>query len=296
LIRRCTALLALLLGLSVAAISIAAQPDYDRPGDLSPRQDQALRLQLQKAICAVKLCPLIAEDRLAVALVVFDSEKTRLALLNGHLMMYAASLPKLAILLGAMVASQRGELVIDAALNEDIQNMIRVSCNDCATRVLEKVGREQLLDILREPEYAFYDETRSGGLWVGKDYAASAAFARDPIHHLSHGATAYQVARLYYRLDTGDLLDAHHTGLMLDALSDPGIEHKFVAGLSKSKVLTLWRKSGTWRDFHADSALVASGGQHYIMVALVEDPDGEAIVRSLAQIMHGIASGPGDAP
>ena len=289
-------LLAMLTGIPCVAVGIGTPPDYERPGDLSPRQDPALRQRLQTAICAQSLCPLLDADRLAIALVIFDEKQTRLALLNGHHMMYAASLPKLAILLGVMVAAQRGEVVIDASLDEDIQNMIRVSCNECATRVMEKIGRQHLLEILRDPEYAFYDDTRSGGLWVGKDYADSKAFARDPIHHLSHGATAYQVARLYYRLDTGDLLDERYTGLMLAALSEPGIDHKFVAGLGKSEGMKLWRKSGTWRNFHADSALVSNGGQRFIMVALVEDPGGEAILRSLAGTMQEIASEAGAEP
>ena len=272
-------------------------PDYHRKGDLEPLQEPALRATLREALCDLDLCGLVDEDQLAVALVLMnDIDDVRLAMFNGHRMMYAASLPKVAILLGAMVASQRGDLTIDDALADDIQQMIRVSCNPCATRVLARIGRERLLDILREPEFDFYDETRSGGLWVGKDYAAADAYLRDPVAGLSHGATAYQVARLYYRLETGNLLDEKHTALMLSALADPAIEHKFVSGLSGYEGLSLWRKSGTWRDYHADSVLVKGADLTYILVALVNNPDGDGILESLAARLHLTVQNAGDGP
>jgi beta-lactamase class A len=272
-------------------------PDYHRQGDLEPLQEPALRATLREALCDLDLCGLVDDDQLAVALVLMtDTGDSSLAMFNGHRMMYAASLPKVAILFGAMVAAQRGDLIIDDALAEDIQQMIRVSCNPCATRVLARVGRERLLDILREPEFDFYDETRSGGLWVGKDYAATDAYLRDPVAGLSHGATAYQVARLYYRLETGNLLDEKHTALMLSALADPAIEHKFVGGLSGYEDLSLWRKSGTWRDFHADSVLVKGADLTYILVALVNSPDGDAILESLAARLHLTVLNAGDGP
>jgi beta-lactamase class A len=282
--------------LSTAALS-ADTPDYHQPGDLAPLQDPALRSTLHQAMCDLGLCSLAEADDLAVALAVVDEDgSARLAMLNGHHMMYAASLPKLAILLGAMVASQRGDLVIDDPLADDIQQMMRVSCNPCATRVLDRVGRQQLLDILREPEYDFYDETRSGGLWVGKDYASKDAYRRDPVANLSHGATAYQVARLYYRLNAGTLLDESHTSMMLSALSDPAIEHKFVAGLARYEGLALWRKSGTWRDYHADSALVKGPDAEYILVAMVDSPDGEIILQALAERLHLVVAQSGGGP
>ena len=284
----------LLLPLSVPA---QTPPDYHGAGDLAPLQDTALREQLRDAVCALDLCPLIASDDLAIALVILAPQgEQRLAMFNGHRMMYAASLPKVAILLGAMVASERGELEIDAALADDLEQMIRTSCNPCATRALDAVGRERLLGILREPAYDFYDETRSGGLWVGKDYADRDAYRRDPVANLSHGATAYQVARLYYRLQAGTLLGSRHTAMMLQAMARPSINHKFVAGLSDWPELSLWRKSGTWRTYHADSALVRGAEVDYIIVAMVDSADGEEILRSLANRVHLTAQRAGAAP
>jgi len=86
------------------------------------------------------------------------SESWISAELNGHTMLYAASLPKIAILLGAAVAIDEGRLTLDDELQTDLDNMIRYSCNSCATKVLNMVGHEELLEILQSPEYKFYDK------------------------------------------------------------------------------------------------------------------------------------------
>ena len=58
-------------------------------------------------------------------------------------------------------------------------------------------------------------------------------------------------------------------------MGSPAIHHKFVAGLSQvHPEAALFRKSGTWRNFHADSALVERDGRRYIAVALSDDPRG----------------------
>jgi len=284
---------AAILLLTLAQCAWAAEPlPYHGEGDLPPRQDQALRQQLASDVCAAGYCELVASDQLSVALVVMsDSAPARLAMLNGHNMVYAASLPKVAILLGAMVAAERRQLALTEPVLNDLDQMIRVSCNDCATRMLAVVGRERLLAILQEPGFAFYDDDRAGGLWVGKDYASGTAYQRDPIKGLSHAATPYQVARLYYRLDNGSLLDDEHTAIMKKMLDDPAIQHKFVRGLEGENVTIEMRKSGSWKAFHADSVLVAHPTGSYIAVALIEHPDGEVIMQNLAEILDNLARG-----
>ena len=70
-----------------------------------------------------------------------------------------------------------------------------------------------------------------GGLWVGKEYGKSPAYQRDPLHNISHGATALQTARFYYLLETGRLVGPKLSREMKRMLGKPGIEHKFVKGL-----------------------------------------------------------------
>ena len=141
-----------------------------------------------------------------ILVIVTDPDKPRLAEFNSRQMVYAASLPKIAILLGAAVAIDEGRLELTSELEEDMHAMIRQSCNSCATRVLEQVGREELLKVLQSPKYNYYDQKGQGGLWVGKDYGPSTAYQRDPLSNLSHGATAFQAARFYYELQTGNLV------------------------------------------------------------------------------------------
>jgi len=258
------------------------------PMPLSESGDQQLQKGLETLIAQQQLARAVDNKELAVVLVIVtDPDKPHLAELNGSDMVYAASLPKIAILLGAAVEIDDGRLQLNDQLHEDLDNMIRYSCNACATKVLEQVGRKELLDILQSPRFSFYDQNGDGGLWVGKDYSPAAAYRRDPVSGLSHGATAFQAARFYYKLQNGTLVSPQQTELMMEALSHPGIKHKFVKGLKNG--LELFRKSGSWRDYHADSALVRSKGLAYIMVALSHNPKGSVWLEKLAAPLHELA-------
>ena len=253
--------------------------------------DKDLQMQLERLVHKQGLWPAVERGELSLVLaIVTDPAQPRLADLNGHKMMYAASLPKIAILLGAAVAIEEGKLDLDSQLQNDIVNMIRYSSNECATRVLGQVGRENLISLLQSPNYNFYDPSGEGGLWVGKDYGPSPAYHRDPVNNLSHGATAFQVARFYYRLNAGTLVGPRYTKLMLDALSHPGIQHKFVKGLQGVPGVEVYRKSGTWETFHSDSALVRFRDQTYIIVGLANNRNGGNWLAQLAKPINEMVS------
>ncbi len=76
---------------------------------------------------------------------------------------------------------------------------------------------------------------------------------------------------------------------MLEALSNPGLSHKFVKGLKAYPGLEIFRKSGTWRAYHADSALVRGEGLAYIIVALTHNPKGSVWLEQLAAPLHELA-------
>jgi beta-lactamase class A len=276
------------------AVSGYAAPDYAKPAagapaDLWASTDARLQQGLDNLVNAHGLAAAARDGRLAIALAdVTDPDAPRVAAINGDKMMYAASLPKIAILLGAMDKIQDGAKT-NAALDNDIEQMIRYSSNSAATRVLEWVGRDRLLALLQSPRLRLYDASHNGGLWVGKDYGGNPAYHRDPLHNLSHGATAMQVARLFQMLESGSLLDPERTARMKATLGDPGIHHKFVKGLESRPEARIFRKSGTWRDFHADGALVESGGRRLVLVGLAEDPHGGEWLASIAAPMHDLA-------
>lgn len=278
-------IIALLWLLPVSAeLAVAAPDSYPQ---LRERFDPLLQRGLERSIDALALRDAVDNRKLALALVdITDVKRPRYASVNGDEMLYAASLPKIAILLGAFVQIERGKIALTPEVRESLTRMIRVSSNSDATRMLNRVGRQQLINILRSDRFRLYDPATNGGLWVGKEYGRSPAYQRDPLHNLSHGATALQTARFYYLLETKRLLRTDLSRQMKAMLGKPGIHHKFVKGLAKYDGLRIYRKSGSWRQWHADSAIVEAGAHKYIAVALAEHPDGSRWLPKIIQRLH----------
>jgi beta-lactamase class A len=249
--------------------------------------DSSLQRKLNTTLTKLGLNKAVNDKKLSVALVdITRLNKPRVAAVNGDEMLYAASLPKIAILLGAFVEIEQGEMKLDTDTRESLTRMIRVSSNADATRMLNRVGKQRLLGMLQSRKFDLYDPKVNGGLWVGKEYGKSAAYKRDPLHNLSHGATAMQTARFYYMLETGKLVGPRLTREMKSMLGNPGIHHKFVKGLADYPDAKIYRKSGSWRQWHADSAIVEAQGHKYIIVALAESPNGGAWLSRLIKPIH----------
>jgi beta-lactamase class A len=253
-----------------ASVSCGALADaYPKLRDC---HDAKLQSGLEASIEKLNLSEAVKRKHLSISLVdITDPYQPRLAAVNGDQMRYAASLPKIAILLGAFVQIEQGILQLDKNTQKTLTDMIRVSSNSAATQMLRRVGQENLADILQSSRFKLYDPAYNGGLWVGKEYASSKAWRRDPLHNISHGATAIQAARFFYLLDTGRLVSPALSAEMKEMLSRPGLNHKFVKGLMSARPNSkIMRKSGSWRRWHADSALVERDGHKYIIVALAE--------------------------
>jgi beta-lactamase class A len=258
--------------------------DYPSLWDSS---DPELQQQLDAILHSLGYDRVISDKRMAVALVdITDLSDPRVAAVNGNTMMYAASVPKLAILLGAFVEIREGHMTLDEETRNSLTEMIRFSSNLEATRMLNRVGKQRLIEILQSNEFDLYDLEGSGGLWVGKEYGKSPAYLRDPLHNFSHGATAMQVARFYYLLETGQVVGKELSAQMKDMLSNPGINHKFVKGLGDYPGVEIYRKSGTWQRWHGDSALVEAGRRRYIVVGLIEDSRGGEWLTRMIQPIH----------
>ncbi len=227
---------------------------------------------------------LVQQKKMAIGLVLLnDTSNVKFARINGSNIMYAASLPKIAILLAAMDALEKGELEETEDLKNDMHLMIARSDNAASTRTMDKLGFEKIESVLINPKYLLYDEEKGGGLWVGKRYAKTGRRRPEPIKGISHAATATQVCRFYYLLIYGQLVSFDRSAQMLAIMEDPELHHKFVNSIEKvAPKAKLFRKSGSWQNFHADSILVWGPDRKYILVALTEDPDGEKILRDLA--------------
>ena len=249
--------------------------------------DHGLQQQLEAVLAGQGLDKAVHDKKLAVTLVdITDLEEPLVASVNGDTMLYAASLPKIAILMGCFVEIDHGNMELDEDTRASLTRMIRKSSNADATRMLNHVGKDRLLEILQDDEYDLYDERVNGGLWVGKEYGKAGAYKRDPLHNLSHGATAMQAAKFYYLLETGRLANPELTAEMKSMLGNPGIKHKFVKGLSGFPDAKIYRKSGSWSRWHADSAIVEAQGHKYIIVALAEDKSGGLWLSRMIKPIH----------
>lgn len=265
----------LLLGASLPAEEW--QPLYER---VDTELQSALEARLNQNS---EWSRLIRNRKMAIGLVDMSNGSPRFARVNGNHMMYAASLPKIAILLGVYASFEDGSLKENAAIRRDLDDMIRVSSNPAATRLMDLVGMRKIQAVLRDPRFGFYDEDRGGGLWVGKRYAASGTRIGDPLHNISHGATATQVCRFFYLLANGRLINEKRSQQMLANLENPGLHHKFVAPAERrAPRATLYRKSGTWQNWHSDAIMVhGTRWRNYILVGLIESPNGERILREV---------------
>jgi len=273
--------------LTLLATAPAFADALDGYPSLWESSDPGLQSKLDKTLKNLGLDSAVRNGKLGVALVdITDLDEPRVASVNGDEMIYAASLPKIAILLGAFVEIERGKMQLDEDTRASLTRMIRNSSNADATAMLNRVGKKRLLEILQSEDYLLYDPQVNGGLWVGKEYGKSAAYKRDPLHNLSHGATALQAARFYYLLETGQLVNAKLTAEMKEMLGNPGIHHKFVKGLEDHPEAKIYRKSGSWNKWHADSAIVESEGRKYILVALAENPEGGRWLSNMIKPIH----------
>ena len=263
---------------------------------IAPFEDQAplwdyrsarLERRVRAALDRLGLADEARRRELAVVLVdISRLDQPRVAAVNGDVMMYAASLPKIAVLLASFEQIAQGKLELDRETEHQLLQMIRRSSNSATTALMQKVGKEQIAHVLLSPRYRLYDPRHNGGLWVGKDYAKAGLWRRDPLHNLSHGATAMQVARFYYLLETGNLVTPEHSRKMKEILSSTALNHKFARRLRlvNPKAL-LYRKSGSWGTYHSDSALVKRGGRAYIAVALTNGSEGKEWLAEIIQAL-----------
>jgi beta-lactamase class A len=239
---------------------------------------------------------LIRQKKMAVSFVeMSQDDNPRLAAVNGDHMMYAASLPKIAVLLASMDAIEKGELIETPAVTSDMRLMIARSNNAATTRMIDRLGFAKIQEVMTDPAYKLYDPEQGGGIWVGKRYGSGGGRNPDPMKGLSHAATTTQVCRFYYLMAKDQLVNEQRSAQMRSIMADPELHHKFVNTLDRiAPQATVYRKSGSWKTYHSDSVMVMGPKRQYILSALIDDEGGEVICRELVMAIEKVlASTPG---
>ncbi len=248
-------------------------------------KDPVLQRGLETAVEELGLSEAVQELRLGIAFVdISNPQRLRFAGLNENHLMYAASLPKIAILFGLLKRIEDRSLIWNSRIQMLAKDMIRLSSNPAATELYYMVGPDYIINALLAPKFELYNPYTFGGLWVGKEYGQNGAYIRDPIKDLAHAATPLAVARFYYLLEKGEMFGPGLTLLMKSILSETWLNHKFVKGILDTcpqSLIRILRKSGSWGTFHSDSILVEHDGKKYILVGLVNDAHGEEWLQRL---------------
>jgi beta-lactamase class A len=244
-----------------------------------------LQQSLERALRGAGLGEALDSRRLTVSL----ADLTRpgqidYAGIHDDHMLYAASLPKIAILVTLFDAVDRGVLAWNDAFRWRLQKMINISDNAQATWAAEQVGLPAIAAAMRDPRWCFYEDG-VGGLWAGRAFAKGGPSLREPLRNLAHASTARQAARFFVMLERGALVSPAWSRYMRHLMAPPEYHHKFVAALAGRRGLEfLARKSGTWATFHSDGALVQHGHTRYVLAALSDHADGEAMLRRVAAL------------
>lgn len=268
--------------ISINTLPLAVPKEAIKP--LEDLGDQELQDKLDEILRSnSRWVELSKRQQLSIGIVdMQDPLNARFAAINGNNMVYAASLPKIAVLLASEQAIENGSITETAQVKADMRLMIAKSSNLAATRMINRVGLKQIGQIMQDPKYNLYDKQNGGGLWVGKAYGGSNGRIGDPLKNLSHAASVMQVCKYYYMLAFGQLVSPERSQDMLNMLVDPELHHKFVSVLDRvAPNAKVYRKSGTWATWHADSAMVWDEDRRYIVVALAEDASGETMLREL---------------
>jgi beta-lactamase class A len=241
--------------------------NYDSP------LDAALQANIEAIDSHLRARHGLTTDQTAAS--VLDLKTLRLAMVRPDQIDYAASVPKIGILLAYLQLHPEAATNLDAQTRRELGLMIKGSDNEMAAKYSQQLGLKRIQQVL--DSYGFYDAAHGGGLWVGKHYGQGNERYGDPMANHSHAATVRQLLRYYLLLEQGKLVSPAASTIMREIFASPDIAHlndKFVKGLAGRDVQVL-RKSGWWEDWFHDTAIISGGARHYLIVAMTHHPKGE---------------------
>ena len=270
----------LLTTVLVACSSLRVKRMMDYRVDYEAQTDAALQAKVETIDAGLRAKHGMTPGQTAVG--VMDLKTGRLAMIHPDRGEYAASVPKIAILLAYFELHPEAGKRLDPQVRHELGLMVKASNNEMAAKHSRALGLQAIQRVL--DRYGFYDRQR-GGIWMGKHYGRSEERIGDPLNDHSHAATVRQLIRFYLLLEQGKLVSPEASRTMREIFASPEIPHdeiKFVKGLAGREVQLL-RKWGSWQDWLHDSAIITGPGRHYILVALTHHPKGDDYLMDLAR-------------
>jgi len=222
---------------------------------------------------------------------VLDLKTLRLAMIHPDRIEYAASVPKIGILLAYFGLHPEAATNPSAQTRRELGLMTKTSNNEMAAKFSREMGLREIQRVLNS--YHFYDTNRGGGIWIGKHYGQGGERIGDPVGNHSHAATVRQLLRFYLLLEQGKLVSPAASQTMREIFASPHIPHddiKFVKGLAGRDVQIL-RKWGSWENWFHDTATVTGTNRHYILVAMTHHPKGDDYLMGLAAAVDDLMIG-----
>ena len=267
----------------IACTTTAPRPftlDYDTP------VDRALQQRLEEIDASLREKHGMSTGHAAVG--VLDLRRPRVAMIHPDRIEYAASVPKIGILLAYFALHPEAATALDAETEHELGLMAKASSNEMAAKHSRAMGLREIQQVLNA--HGFYDASRGGGLWVGKHYGPNSERIGDPVADHSHAATVRQLLRFYWLLDRERLISPAASRKMRAIFLSPAIphdDHKFVRALAGRDVVIL-RKWGSWQDYLHDTALVEGPDRKYVLVALTHHAAGDAYLEELARAVDDV--------
>ncbi|MBK8913481.1 MAG: DUF1460 domain-containing protein [Phycisphaerales bacterium] len=246
--------------------------------------DPALQSALERIDAAVAAELGMPEESRALG--VLDLQTGAFAAFRPDAIFYGASVPKISIAHAMLERFPHQFLDYDELLFDKMSRMLKRSDNAIAAELSQGPGLEYIMELQCGDKYRFYDKEH-GGLWTGKHYGIDAPRVADPIGGHSHAVTVRQCLRFYLLMEQGKLVNARLSATLQSLFAAPKLafhNHNFVAGLH-GRNASLIRKSGTWEDWHLDTARVRHNGRTYLIAGATHHPRGEDY---LARVVAGI--------
>ncbi|MGC3960663.1 MAG: serine hydrolase [Verrucomicrobiota bacterium] len=258
--------------------------------DYSATVDASLQRDLEQIDARLRKQWGMTPAQTAVGLL--DLNTLRLAMIHPDREEYAASIPKIGILLAWFQLHPEAITNLNPQIRHELGLMAKASDNAMAAKFSQELGLRQIQAVLNE--YHLYEPNRGGGIWVGKHYGKSGERHGSPVGDNSHAATVRQLLRYFLLLEQGKLVSPEASLVMRDIFASPEIPHddiKFVKGLAGREVQII-RKWGSWEEWFHDAAVVTGGGRHYILVALTRHPRGDEYLTALAPAVDDLLTKP----